>query len=125
MQIDIKYLTLNDSLFYFKMHIKSTEALFNLKKSSAEFIELFQHGSLSVELYKPDVTDNQTPHTRDEVYVIISGSGMFLNGEKTVEFQAGDFLFVPAGIEHRFINFTADFSTWVIFYGPVGGEENK
>lgn len=50
---------------------------------------------------------------------------MFLNGEITVEFQAGDFLFVPAGIEHRFINFTDDFSTWVIFYGPVGGEKNK
>lgn len=116
---------MSDSLVYLKMHIKSVEALSSLKQSSREFIELFQHGSLSVELYKPDTIDKQTPHTRDEVYVIISGSGMFLNGEITVEFQAGDFLFVPAGIEHRFINFTDDFSTWVIFYGPVGGEKNK
>jgi uncharacterized RmlC-like cupin family protein len=39
-----------------------------------------------------------------------------------VHFGPGDFLFVPAGIEHRFVNFTDDFSTWVIFYGPKGGE---
>jgi mannose-6-phosphate isomerase-like protein (cupin superfamily) len=37
-------------------------------------------------------------------------------------FQQGDILFVPAGSVHRFINFTADFATWVIFYGPEGGE---
>jgi hypothetical protein len=24
---------------------------------------------------------------------------------------------------HRFEDFTEDFSTWVFFYGPVGGEE--
>jgi hypothetical protein len=31
-------------------------------------------------------------------------------------------LFVPAGHEHRFEDFTPDFATWVIFYGPDGGE---
>jgi mannose-6-phosphate isomerase-like protein (cupin superfamily) len=46
-----------------------------------------------------------------------------LNNDKKVNFKAGDFLFVPAGIEHRFTNFTADFSTWVFFYGPKGGEK--
>lgn len=35
----------------------------------------------------------------------------------------GDVLFAPAGIEHRFENFSDDFVTWVIFYGPVGGEK--
>ena len=39
------------------------------------------------------------------------------------KFRQGDFLFVPAGIEHRFESFTNDFATWVIFYGPVGGEK--
>ena len=58
----------------------------------------------------------------NEIYVIISGEGTFLNNDKQVNFKAGDFLFVPAGIEHRFTNFTADFSTWVFFYGPKGGE---
>jgi len=35
----------------------------------------------------------------------------------------GDVIFAPAGIEHRFENFSDDFVTWVIFYGPVGGEK--
>ena len=27
--------------------------------------------------------------------------------------------------EYRFVNFTDDFSTWVFFYGPDGGEASK
>ena len=75
-----------------------------------------------VEIYKPRETDKQTPHLQDELYVVISGSGVFLNGEVRSPFQAGDILFAPAGAEHRFENFTDDFATWVIFYGPEGGE---
>ena len=90
------------------MHIQPADALTKLNNSPKEFIELFQHGSLTVEVYQPKLTDQQTPHDRDEIYVVISGSGRFLNGNNTVEFKAGDFLFVPAGIEHRFINFTSD-----------------
>jgi len=104
------------------MHIQPSDALASLNDSPKEFIELFQHGRLTVEVYKPELTDAQTPHDRDEIYVVIAGSGKFVNGNRTVEFKAGDFLFVPAGIEHRFINFTSDFSTWVFFYGPHGGE---
>ena len=104
------------------MHIQPSDALASLNDSPKEFIELFQHGRLTVEVYKPELTDAQTPHDRDEIYVVIAGSGKFVNGNRTVEFKAGDFLFVPAGIEHRFINFTNDFSTWVFFYGPHGGE---
>jgi len=107
------------------MHIKPSEALEVLKNSSKEFKELFQHGSLIVEVYKPELIDKQTPHDRDEIYIVISGSGKFMNGNVTVDFKAGDFLFVPAGIDHRFINFTSDFSTWVFFYGPIGGEAIK
>lgn len=104
------------------MHITAEEGLGHLKNTSKEFSELFKHGSLSVEIYKPELHDNQTPHSRDEIYVIIAGNGEFVNDGVTINFKAGDFLFVPAGIAHRFINFTPDFSTWVFFYGPDGGE---
>ena len=86
---------------------------------------MFQHGSLSVEVYKPVREDKQSPHNRDEIYVVISGTGTFLNGDKSSEFVSGYFLFVKAGVTHRFINFTADFSPWVFFYGPKGGEQTK
>jgi mannose-6-phosphate isomerase-like protein (cupin superfamily) len=87
------------------------------------FVEAFSHGSLIVELYAPVGHDPQSPHERDEVYFVISGSGEFVVAGKRSRFAAGDALFVAAAIEHRFENFTSDFSTWVIFYGPMGGEQ--
>src|SRR4051812_2258355 len=103
-------------------HISLQKAKDALVKSENPFQILFNHRSLSVELYKPDKVDNQSPHTRDEIYVIASGSGKFnLEGEITFV-SAGDFLFVPAKTAHHFFDFTSNFSTWVFFYGPEGGE---
>lgn len=82
----------------------------------------FVHGTLEVEIYKPQGTDPQQPHRRDEVYVVISGTGWFVDGEDRRRFGPGDFIFVPAGRVHRFEDFTTDFATWVFFYGPDGGE---
>lgn len=107
------------------MYIHPKPGIEKLKNRSEEFLEMFRHGSLSVEIYKPDGIDKQQPHIRDEIYVIIAGSGTFLNGDESHDFVPGDFLFVKAGVTHRFINFTKDFSTWVFFYGPEGGEQIK
>ena len=107
------------------MHISPANALDLLSQEKETFITLFEHGSLQVEMYKPDAVDLQTPHDRDEIYVVASGRGEFLNGGNQVSFGPGDFLFVPAGVEHRFVNFTDDFSTWVFFYGPQGGESDS
>ena len=84
---------------------------------------LFSHGTLDVEIYAPRGTDPQTPHQQDEVYIVAQGSGEFVCDTERVAFGPGDFLFAPAGVPHRFENFTDDFYTWVIFYGPEGGEK--
>ncbi len=89
----------------------------------SEFITLYLHGSLQIEVYKPNRVDRQQPHSRDEVYVVISGSGYFLLGTDRQPFAAGEVLVVPAGVVHRFEDFTDDFATWVLFYGPAGGEK--
>lgn len=83
---------------------------------------IFGHGSLEVRWYAPHGVDPQTPHDRDEAYVIVSGEGQFRCGGTLAACRAGDLLFVPAYAEHRFENFSEDFATWVIFYGPEGGE---
>lgn len=98
------------------------DALAALAHAGGEFTTLFRHGTLEVEIYRPVGTDKQKPHRRDELYVVISGTGAFLHGPARTPFRAGDVLFVEAGIEHRFVDFTADFATWVFFYGPDGGE---
>ncbi|MBA2414211.1 MAG: cupin domain-containing protein [Burkholderiaceae bacterium] len=85
-------------------------------------VPLFQHGSLLLKFYAPHGTDLQTLHTRDEVYVVAQGDGIFFDGTERRSFAAGDVLFVAAGTTHRFEEFSADFGTWVMFYGPEGGE---
>ena len=105
-----------------KFHTPLTIAAQVLSNSAGEFATLFTYGSLEVELYQPDQIDRQRPHDRDELYVIVSGRGSFVLEGDQIEFNVGDVLHVPAGMEHRFSNFSEDFKTWVIFYGPVGGE---
>ena len=60
--------------------------------------------------------------TRDEVYVVAQGRGEFVSDQGRQSFGPQDLLFAPAGIAHRFENFTDDLIVWVMFYGPEGGE---
>jgi len=93
------------------------------REKKQRFTTLMQRGSMAVEYYAPLKTDPQQPHLQDELYVITSGTGIFYRDGERVTFKPSDVLFVPAGMEHRFENFTDDFATWVIFYGPDGGEK--
>jgi mannose-6-phosphate isomerase-like protein (cupin superfamily) len=83
----------------------------------------FAHGTMSLEFYAPDGIDQQKPHSRDEIYIIHSGSGELVVKSKRGPAMPGDVFFVPAGVEHRFENFTAEFSTWVVLWGQQGGEK--
>jgi len=86
---------------------------------------LLEHGTLEVGFYAPSGTDPQSPHDQDEVYVVHSGTGRFINGDDEQPFAPGDVLFVPAGVVHRFVEFSDDFGAWVVFYGPPGGESDR
>lgn len=99
---------------------------------------LIRHGTMELRWYAPQGNDPQLPHDRDELYIIVSGHGVFVRAEEKVPFgedrtmvlsgaqrasvQPGDALFVPAGTEHRFESISSDFGAWIIFYGPEGGE---
>ncbi len=82
-----------------------------------------RHGSLDVKLVAPPARPNlQTPHTQDEIYVVVRGRGILFHDGKRDAFESGDLLFVAAGTEHHFEEFTEDLAVWVVFYGPQGGE---
>ena len=74
---------------------------------------------IELRYYAPRGSDTQQPHARDELYFVISGHGTFTRGAERVPFGPGDVLFAAAGEVHRFVDFTADFATWVLFYGPT------
>ena len=88
-------------------------------------VGLFEHGSLVVKLYAPRGNDPQTPHSRDEVYVVAQGGGEFVCAGARRTFGEHDVLFAAAGVEHRFENFSDDLAVWVFFYGPEGGEIDR
>ena len=97
-------------------------ALGALGASGVAYETLFRHGSLAVEFYAPPGADRQSPHARDEIYVVATGSGTFVCDGAPQPVEPGEVLFVAAGVSHHFEAFTDDFGTWVFFYGPVGGE---
>ena len=101
------------------------ENFLRLRNSDEEHIPLFNRGTLEVELYRPQLPDKENLHVheKDEVYIIASGKSKFINAGEIVEVEKGDFLFVPTGNKHGFFELSEDFSTWVIFYGPKGGEQ--
>ena len=90
------------------------------------FTTVMARANMSVEVFAPgsnaDGRDRQQPHTQDELYFVHAGQSEFIMNGQRFEARAGDAFFVAAGAAHRFENFSNDFVTWVVFYGPQGGE---
>jgi mannose-6-phosphate isomerase-like protein (cupin superfamily) len=90
---------------------------------------VLRHGTMHVRVFSPvtnlNAQDRQVPHEQDELYLIHAGSGQFTIDGETMPVQAGDTLFVAAGQHHHFSGLSADFVTWVVFYGPTGGEKGS
>jgi mannose-6-phosphate isomerase-like protein (cupin superfamily) len=50
----------------------------------------------------PDVEDTQEPHSADELYYVIEGSGFMELGKSRRPVKKGSIIFVPAKMHHRF-----------------------
>jgi mannose-6-phosphate isomerase-like protein (cupin superfamily) len=85
-------------------------------------VSVFERGTLNGKLSLPVRPNQQTPHEQDEIYVIMSGRGVLFHDGKREPFEPGDLMFIAAGTEHRFEDFTDDLAVWVVFYGARGGE---
>lgn len=62
---------------------------------------------------RADENDIQEPHSVDEVYFIIEGSGFIKLGDNDYEIRQGISIFVPAGVKHKFYGNKQDL---IIFY---------
>jgi mannose-6-phosphate isomerase-like protein (cupin superfamily) len=84
------------------------------------YLEFLHVPDLSVGLYvlEDGGVDGQSPHTEDEIYVVMSGRGRLRMGDEDVAVGPGSVAFVAAGIEHRFHDIEERLTILVAF-GPA------
>ncbi|MGD0191467.1 MAG: cupin domain-containing protein [Rhizomicrobium sp.] len=70
----------------------------------------------------PVPPNRQTPHIQDEIYVVIRSRGVLVHDGGHDSFGPGDLLFVAAGIEYHYQDFSEYLALWRIFCDPPGGE---
>jgi mannose-6-phosphate isomerase-like protein (cupin superfamily) len=85
-------------------------------KDGMPFLPAFIKSGFVLEFFAPRGTDYQTPHDKDEFYIIVSGTADLIKETETVNCKPGDAIFVATGEKHHFENISADFATWVIFF---------
>jgi mannose-6-phosphate isomerase-like protein (cupin superfamily) len=84
---------------------------------AADWIEQLRVADLSVGTYSIPAggTDEQEPHSEDEIYVVTAGRATLESGTDRVEVGPGSVVYVPAGEQHRFTGISEDLATIVVF----------
>jgi mannose-6-phosphate isomerase-like protein (cupin superfamily) len=87
-----------------------------------DWMEHFAVPALSVGTYciPAGGTDDQDPHTEDEVYIVTAGRARIATPGGTHDVSRGSVIFVAAGEEHRFVDVAEDLALLVVF-GPAYG----
>jgi mannose-6-phosphate isomerase-like protein (cupin superfamily) len=82
--------------------------------------EFFSVPDLSGGLYvlEAGTTDPQSPHTEDELYIVMSGTAKVFVGGETRPIVPGSVIFVGTGVEHRFLDIEERLVLLVVF-GPA------
>lgn len=79
--------------------------------------EVFVDGDLEIRFAGRPTNGPQTPHLRDEIYVVTSGTARYRVEDKVTDVAPGDLLFCAAHTPHGFEGNSEDFTVWVMFYG--------
>jgi hypothetical protein len=97
-----------------------------VSRRCAVVVTVLANGSMTLKVFRPsanpDGRDRQQPHARTSCTWCTAAAPTSSSAASVWPACVGDAFFVGAGAEHRFENFTMDFVTWVVFYGPQGGE---
>jgi mannose-6-phosphate isomerase-like protein (cupin superfamily) len=83
--------------------ISLEKVIAELDATNGYFLNVFNSKGLDVGILRlrKGETDTQEPHSVDEVYFVIEGTGHIENKMKPV--NRADFIFVPANVHHRFV----------------------
>jgi mannose-6-phosphate isomerase-like protein (cupin superfamily) len=84
------------------------------------YLEFLSVPDLSGGLYvlEAGAKDTQSPHTEDELYVVMSGRARVTVGAEEREVRAGSLVFVAAGVMHRFHDIEGRL-VLVVAFGPA------
>jgi len=84
------------------------------------YVEQLRVDDLSVGTYSIPAggSDDQTPHTEDEIYVVQRGRARLAGEGGSVHVGPGSVVYVPAGEAHRFTDIAEDLAVLVLFAPP-------
>ena len=93
-----------------------------LRAAGRAYLEFVRSAELSAGLYVLPAggIDGQSPHTEDEVYVVLRGRARIAVGAEDAPVGPGSVVFVGAGVDHRFHDIEEDLSVVVVFAPPEG-----
>jgi mannose-6-phosphate isomerase-like protein (cupin superfamily) len=96
------------------------------RAADRRYLEFLRVPDLSAGLYvlEAGAADPQSPHDEDEVYVVMQGRGRFRAGDTAREVGPGSVLFVPARLEHRFLDVRERLEV-LVFFGPAEGSRSS
>ena len=86
--------------------ISLEKVIADLDTANEYFVNVFKSKAFDVgilRLRKGETTDTQEPHSVDEVYFVIEGTGHIEIEDKMKPVNRADFIFVPANVHHRFV----------------------
>ena len=86
-------------------------------ESGRAYLEFLRVPALSVGLYTLAVgaVDRQSPHTEDEVYVVMTGRARITVGDEVREVGPGSVVYVAATIPHHFHDIAEPLEILVVF----------
>ncbi len=81
------------------------------------YLEFIRVPALSVGLYTLEMgaIDGQSPHTEDEIYVVMAGRARITVGEEVRDVAPGSVVYVAATVPHRFHDITERLEILVVF----------
>jgi mannose-6-phosphate isomerase-like protein (cupin superfamily) len=85
--------------------------------AGVSWVEHLRVPDLSVGTYSIPAggTDNQEPHTEDEIYLVTTGRAVLESGGDRIAVRPGSVIYVPAGEVHRFAEIVEDLAAIVVF----------
>jgi mannose-6-phosphate isomerase-like protein (cupin superfamily) len=98
------------------IHVREVEQRLAAGNGGYEIVHSSPGMEVGVYVLVAPAPDEQQPHDRDELYVVLEGRGTLeIEGEQ-VDLKEGQAAFVPAGADHRFVGYEG-LGVLVIFAG--------